>query len=1209
MAESAGGLYLQVKLDTAAADKQLTDLGAKFGALMRPRGTSEGSLGAESRVMANALTSANKSMTSMVNASRTVALNMTRTAASARILEKSMESSLNAAEAFAKAMAAAADARKGIRALPRVTTQGLGPQAPVPGFFTTPPKKPVATPGLGGGGSPAKDTEEAVRQFNALRVGANLAGESVRGVTGAVAGLRGGGAFGMYIAMKNTAALAESAKTALAGVGTAGTVAAIGVAAIGVAALGAAAGVGALSYKIVNMGTQSAVGLETLQAGMTGLMGSTKGASQEMEYLLNLGKKSIVPTEQIIQADITLQQYGIHWTELRQAMVKGITNIGAIPGFGAQATQDMAVALGQVVAMGKLLGQERNQLANAGVNLNEVYGKIADQTGQSLGKIRALALSGGIDAQTFIAGFLSYANDLQSVADMSAKTISGMIANIKDSITIGLGQAFQSAGVTDALRPFLMKIGSFFSGGTFAAMLAPIAAATTRLFATIAQSFNAVSSSGAGSLLVALFTVVIPNAIDFAARSFRFFSAVMSFIIPVAVGVWNAIFALIKSLAFLGNVAAVVGGVLVAAFAAPVVVVGFLTAAVLTLAAAIAVTSGSISSLAHLVRGDFGGAATALTQGFRNADVYMNQAVTVVHGMATGLKQATDAARNFGKALPKSGIKLPGIETGRAGGPQDLGGGAADKGGGAGKKGGGGGAAGGATQQAALLWDETRRWIHTASQLEEAIFGVGSAFSATSEQIINQGRALAKALTEGLPASAARSGIINTVEVQIKALAKLADQRDAIAKRLEDSRRKLEDAISARTSFAADTAKGLKDFVNSLSAATGAAQKLEYFDNAGTYIFSGGGATDFAASMAKRLATVRKFVTDIRTLQKRGLAGGVTQQLVAAGPEQGGAAASQLAASSDETIANVNAMQSEINDLSKSFSTEQASIYFDSGVKSAQAIVSGLVSQQTVVTAKAKLLTNAIYTEMVALARPASTAGVSAGNAFGSGVGAGVSKGIGGKIPAMNASMASMMNSMRAGMLSGFSPQAADRQTDPWWARIKSKFAGWGRDIYSAVAHFGEIVSRFNIWKPIQDSIPGYSQIRSKLGGISDAFHWLARTIQGWWNHLNLSINVPGWVQGIAHGLFRIVVPGAMFAEGGLVTKPTLAIIGEAGPELVLPLSKVGNQTNNGLPDMAGGGTYVSVYIGNEALDPYIERVTVQRETDVASAVLAGRRV
>ncbi len=66
------------------------------------------------------------------------------------------------------------------------------------------------------------------------------------------------------------------------------------------------------------------------------------------------------------------------------------------------------------------------------------------------------------------------------------------------------------------------------------------------------------------------------------------------------------------------------------------------------------------------------------------------------------------------------------------------------------------------------------------------------------------------------------------------------------------------------------------------------------------------------------------------------------------------------------------------------------------------------------------------------------------------------------------------------------------------------------------------------------------------------------------WNNTigKLSFKVPGWVPGIGGKGFDVPdIP--LLADGGIVTGPTLAMIGEAGPEAVIPLSKAGSMGGN----------------------------------------------
>jgi hypothetical protein len=67
-------------------------------------------------------------------------------------------------------------------------------------------------------------------------------------------------------------------------------------------------------------------------------------------------------------------------------------------------------------------------------------------------------------------------------------------------------------------------------------------------------------------------------------------------------------------------------------------------------------------------------------------------------------------------------------------------------------------------------------------------------------------------------------------------------------------------------------------------------------------------------------------------------------------------------------------------------------------------------------------------------------------------------------------------------------------------------------------------------------------------------------------------------------------------AEGGIVTSPTLALIGEAGSEAVIPLNKMGSMGGNTFVIQTGVGDPIA--IGRE-----IERIMqrYQRRTGVAA--------
>jgi len=74
------------------------------------------------------------------------------------------------------------------------------------------------------------------------------------------------------------------------------------------------------------------------------------------------------------------------------------------------------------------------------------------------------------------------------------------------------------------------------------------------------------------------------------------------------------------------------------------------------------------------------------------------------------------------------------------------------------------------------------------------------------------------------------------------------------------------------------------------------------------------------------------------------------------------------------------------------------------------------------------------------------------------------------------------------------------------------------------------------------------------------------------WNNTvgKLSFKVPSWVPGLGGKGFDIPdIP--KLANGGIVTAPTLALIGEAGPEAVVPLDRAGGMGNNITIHVNGG--------------------------------------
>lgn len=159
------------------------------------------------------------------------------------------------------------------------------------------------------------------------------------------------------------------------------------------------------------------------------------------------------------------------------------------------------------------------------------------------------------------------------------------------------------------------------------------------------------------------------------------------------------------------------------------------------------------------------------------------------------------------------------------------------------------------------------------------------------------------------------------------------------------------------------------------------------------------------------------------------------------------------------------------------------------------------------------------------------------------------------------------------------------------WDQVKRRFAA-AKAIFSAVVGWVN-----NMWTQARDrfqrivdfvrGIPG--KIRSGLSTLRDRlmapFRAAFNAVASLWNRSlgRIRFTVPDWVPKMGgRGWSFPQMP--MLAEGGIVTRPTVALIGEAGPEAVVPLSR-------------GGGVGAQHFIfdfrgvrGNPQLEAFVEQ-------------------
>jgi hypothetical protein len=132
--------------------------------------------------------------------------------------------------------------------------------------------------------------------------------------------------------------------------------------------------------------------------------------------------------------------------------------------------------------------------------------------------------------------------------------------------------------------------------------------------------------------------------------------------------------------------------------------------------------------------------------------------------------------------------------------------------------------------------------------------------------------------------------------------------------------------------------------------------------------------------------------------------------------------------------------------------------------------------------------------------------------------------------------------------------------------------------VIALVATLVAAYQRFEAVRTVVDAVFGglkwyvsnaVQAFKDMLGVVRAVFNGIATA----WNNTvgKLKFTVPGWVPGIGGKGFDMPdIP--MLANGGIVTGPTLAMIGEAGPEAVIPLDRMGSMGGNNVTINVNGG-------------------------------------
>lgn len=214
----------------------------------------------------------------------------------------------------------------------------------------------------------------------------------------------------------------------------------------------------------LGMSLQSLIAREMMNEGAVNSMGAAlEMAADPAEDLFNwvtkLALESPFDREGVATALRTGLAYGFT-TDEAQRMTEAMIDFTAATGAGTPQMNQIALALGQIKAKGKVAGQEILQLVNAGI---PALGLLADHFGVTTAEMQDMISSGLVPAdEAYEAIIGSMEEDFGGAAERQSETITGLRNAFGDIKEMGLVALFEGLG--SALLPVAAGLSDWLQG-------------------------------------------------------------------------------------------------------------------------------------------------------------------------------------------------------------------------------------------------------------------------------------------------------------------------------------------------------------------------------------------------------------------------------------------------------------------------------------------------------------------------------------------------------------------------------------------------------------------------------------------------------------------------------------------------------------------------------------------------------------------------
>lgn len=171
--------------------------------------------------------------------------------------------------------------------------------------------------------------------------------------------------------------------------------------------------------------------MEQYTTSLEVMLGSASKASAMIEKMRDFAAKTPLTLENVISGGSLLMSYGVDESNLIDTMTK----LGDLASGNAEKMDRITLAYGQMLAKGKVTGEELRQMTEAGVPLQTALAESIGVTGEEFSKMVSAGKVGIDDLNKAITGLTTGNGKFAGMMEKQSQTMHGMLSTLLDNLS------------------------------------------------------------------------------------------------------------------------------------------------------------------------------------------------------------------------------------------------------------------------------------------------------------------------------------------------------------------------------------------------------------------------------------------------------------------------------------------------------------------------------------------------------------------------------------------------------------------------------------------------------------------------------------------------------------------------------------------------------------------------------------------------------